>query len=245
MVHRRLLVALVGALASGAALAGCGDETSTVISPGPPEEPDVPAGSPTPDQLRAITATCGTPVGGLFATDIEATPIISMCGLRGAVFWTADLDIDCDGRESAICNHTTDDAYQDQTSATDAHDRPLDAVSLPYVVIPLPSQRFDYPSADIALGTVVAVVYGNRVRYGVFADEGPAEIIGEASHAMAVTLGIDADPNTGGSDGPVTYIAFTGAAGIVTPIESHAAATERGEPLAAQLVASPSVRATP
>lgn len=245
MVHRRLLVALVATLASGAALAGCGDETSTVIPPGPPDEPDVPVGSPTPDELRAATATCGTPVGGPFATDIELSPTVLMCGLRGAVFWTADLDVDCDGRESAICNHMTDDAFQNQTSATDAQDRPLDAVTLPYVVIPLPSQRFDYPSAGIALGTVVAVVYGARVRYGVFADEGPEEIIGEASHAMAVTLGIDPDPNTGGSDGPVTYIAFTGAPGMVTPIGSHTAATERGARLATQLVAPAALRATP
>ncbi len=39
-------------------------------------------------------------------------------------------------------------------------------------------------------------------------DTGPDEIIGEASYATAKALGIDPDPETGGTDSGVTYIVF-------------------------------------
>jgi hypothetical protein len=55
----------------------------------------------------------------------------------------------------------------------------------------------------------------------VLGDVGPTAEIGEASYAMASALGIDPDPSTGGVDGGVAYIAFTGASAIVDPIEDH------------------------
>jgi hypothetical protein len=103
-------------------------------------------------------------------------------------------------------------------------------------VIPLPSSRFDYSAHGIQLGSVVAVIYGGKVAYGVFGDEGPEEIIGESSYAMAKSLGIDPDPDSGGTDGPVTYIVFTGSSGVVPKIEDHAAAVTIGEARAAALI---------
>ena len=161
------------------------------------------------------------------------------CGCRQAAApdrYISFKDIDCDGKQTAQCNPQTDDAYQNQTSATDSNDQPLDAASLPYVVIPLPSNRFDYEAADLALGTVVAVIYNGQLRYGVFGDEGPQNIIGEASYAMAESLGIDPDPSTGGSDGPVTYIAFTGKSAVVTTMEDHDEAVAVGTARAAELL---------
>ena len=73
--------------------------------------------------------------------------------------------------------------------------------------------------------------------FGVFGDEGPDNIIGEASYAMAASLGIDPDPSVGGTDDTVTYIVFTGEGAAVDPIEDHAAAESLGLELAAQLVA--------
>jgi hypothetical protein len=163
---------------------------------------------------------------------------IPICGLKGAVFWNADLDVDCDGKQSAQCNLNTDPAYQNQTSANDSNGDPLDAATLPYVVVPLPSNRFDYQAAGLKFGSVIAVIYQGKVVYGVFGDEGPKTIIGEASYAMAKALGIDPDPSTGGVDTGVTYIAFTGANTVVAPIEDHAAATTLGEQLATQLIQS-------
>jgi hypothetical protein len=77
------------------------------------------------------------------------------------------------------------------------------------------------------------------VEYGVFGDEGPSSIIGEASYAMASSLGIDPDPSTGGVDTGVAYIAFTGSDAVVPVIEDHAMATALGEAKARALLAAP------
>jgi hypothetical protein len=197
-----------------------------------------PGGPPSAAQLLALTRGCMVVSNGDYQSDDEdgAPANIPICGLAGAVFWTADMDVDCDGKMSAQCNLQTDAAYQDQTSATDSKGDPLDAASLPFVVVPLPSARFDYDQAGLALGGVIAVIYQGQVRYGVFGDEGPENIIGEASYAMAASLGIDPDPATGGTDGPVTYIAFTGASALVSTIEDHDEAVQVGEARAAELL---------
>jgi hypothetical protein len=188
------------------------------------------------DLLRAI-GTC-KPISGAYQTDDEASAPanVSICGLSGAVFWQADMDVDCDGKTTDVCNLQRDPWYQPQTSATDSKGQPLDASTLPYVVIPLPSARFDHATAGLGIGSVVAVIYNGKVAYGPIGDEGPENIIGEASYAMATELGIDPDPKTGGTNGPVTYIAFIGATGLVRPIEDHAAAERVGQRLAAGLL---------
>lgn len=189
--------------------------------------------------LLALTGSCNELTNGQYQTDDDASSPakIPICGLNGAVFWSADMDIDCDGKPSALCSLQTDPAFQPQTSATDSNGEYLDAAKLPYVVVPLPSSRFDYQQAGLELGSVVAVIYDSQVVYGVFGDEGPDNIIGEASYAMASALGIDPDPATGGVDVGVTYIALTGAGAVVAPIEDHDAATALGQQLAAKLVA--------
>jgi hypothetical protein len=156
--------------------------------------------------------------------------------MEGAVFWTADMDIDCDGRATAACNSATDRSYSPQTSAVDSAGRYLDASSLPFVVVPRPSDRFDYRQAGLALGSAVAVIRGGRVEYGVIGDTGPAGIIGEASYAMARSLGIDPDPAAGGTDEAVTYIAFTGPAAIVSRVEDHQEAVRVGRGCALRLL---------
>lgn len=196
-------------------------------------------GAPTAAELLALTASCTAASTGKYATDDGEAATIDVCALTGAYFWTSDFDVDCDGKQSAACNLGTDPAYQDQTSATDSQGDPLDAASLPFIVIPLPSSRFDYGDADIHLGAVAAVVYQDKVVYAVFGDEGPSDIIGEGSYALAEALGIDPDPSTGGSDGPVTFIVFSGTSAIVAPIEDHAAATAKGEAMAKALLAAP------
>ncbi len=61
-------------------------------------------------------------------------------------------------------------------------------------------------------------------------------IIGEASYAMASSLGIDPNPASGGVDTGVTYIVFTGQGAVVIPIEDHASAVTLGNQLAAQII---------
>jgi hypothetical protein len=187
------------------------------------------------DKLRARLATCAKQVStGLFKTDDEgALPAeIPICELGAAVFWKADMDIDCDGKVTAKCSGKTDPAFQPDTALRSSTGQPLDASTLPYVVIPSVSQRFDYEAAGIVLGSVVMVVYGDKVEFGVFGDTGPEAIIGEASYAMAERLGIDPDPKTGGTTGgdkEVLYVAFKGAGAVIKKAEDHAAAVTLGE----------------
>ncbi|HTJ82915.1 MAG TPA: glycoside hydrolase family 75 protein [Polyangiaceae bacterium] len=196
-------------------------------------------GAPTAAELLAKVANCDPVSTSGYKTDDEAglPANIDICGLPGAVFWKADMDVDCDGKETTECNLSTDPAFYPATSATDSNGDPLDAAALPFVVIPLPSSRFDYSAAGIELGAVVAVIYDGKVEYGVFGDEGPNSIIGEASYAMASSLGIDPDPSFGGVDSGVTYIVFTGSNAVVSPIESHDAAVTLGQSLASSLLA--------
>jgi hypothetical protein len=195
-------------------------------------------GPPTAADLLALVSACNAVSQGNYATDSDPglPSDIAICGLNGAVFWKADLDVDCDGKQSPQCNLQKDPAYQNQTSATDSNGDPLDAATLPYVVVPLPSSRFDYGAAGLAFGSVIAVIYQGKIEYGVFGDEGPKAIIGEASYAMAASLGIDPDPSTGGTDSGVTYIAFTGVGAVVPKIEDHPAAVALGEKLASTLI---------
>ena len=50
--------------------------------------------------------------------------------------------------------------------------------------------------------------YNGKVRFAVFADEGPSYKFGEGSMALAEALGIDSDPKTGGVAKGVEYIVF-------------------------------------
>jgi hypothetical protein len=186
------------------------------------------SGAPSAAQLLALTSSCLQASNGLYATDDGSTPRVPICKLNGAFFWHSDMDIDCDGVVTSACNSSTDPDFQDQTSATTSSGSPMNSVSTPYFVIPLPSSRFDYTRSGIQLGQVGAVIFNGKVVYGVFADEGPSNIIGEGSHALAQALGIDANPATGGVDSGVTFIVFTGSSGVVSPIEDHSKATAVG-----------------
>lgn len=198
-----------------------------------------PPGGPTAAQLTDRIATCDQVVGGPYANGSGQPANISICGLPGAVFWKADLDVDCDGQVSEQCNVMTDPWFMDQTAATDSAGEYLDAAALPFVVIPGKSTRFDYRLAGLAMGSVVAVIYESEVVYGVLGDVGPTAYIGEASYRMAELLGIDPDPRTGGIESGVSYIAFTGTDARVMIMEDHEEATLIGTEYATALLAAP------
>ena len=192
-------------------------------------------------ELEALVAECARLEGtGHFSKDAGVRRTVPICSLPGAVFWIADMDVDCDGGRSAACQR--DPAYQRETSANDSRGRPLDAATLPYVVIPLPSRGFDYRSAGLQLGSVVAVLYHGRMAFAVFGDEGPANIIGEGSYALAEVLGIDPHPVTGGADEDVIFIAFTGPDSTVASNEDHAEAERLGRERALRLIARRSAK---
>ncbi|WP_369255554.1 glycoside hydrolase family 75 protein [Streptomyces sp. R35] len=168
---------------------------------------------------------------------------IAVCGTRGAVFWKADMDIDCDGRPGLRCNSRTDPLFSDTTAYQQSDGRELSAETLPYIVVPAPSGIWNHRNHGVRGGSVAAVVYRDRVQYAVVGDTGPHDIIGEASYATAKALGIRPDPRDGGTNSGVTYIVFKNSR--VSPIENHAAAVTAGERLARQFVRggwAPSVR---
>ncbi|MFJ8467142.1 glycoside hydrolase family 75 protein [Streptomyces swartbergensis] len=184
--------------------------------------------------LLAKVRDC-TPVSrGRYRSDIGAPANIPVCGTRDAVFWKADMDIDCDGRPGHRCNRRTDPHFSDSTAYAQSDGRPLSAERLPFIVVPAPSRIWDYREHGVGGGSVAAVVHRNRVQYAVVGDTGPQDIIGEASYATAKALGIRADPQGGGTPSGVTYIVFKNAR--VSPIEDHAAAVTTGERLARQFV---------
>ncbi|MDX8147088.1 glycoside hydrolase family 75 protein [Lentzea sp. BCCO 10_0061] len=140
--------------------------------------------------------------------------------MTGAVRYKADLDVDCDGQRTAKCGESTDPWFQPGTAFHDSKGKPLVADKLPYVVVPSPSGTWDYREFGIHGGGVVAVIYNGRVDYAVV--------------ASAVNLGINPNPENGGTDGPVHHLYFKNSK--VSPNEDHAKATSLGESLAQQFL---------
>jgi hypothetical protein len=196
--------------------------------------------SPTAAQkVRARLPWCSRQISqGLFKTDDEpsAPANIPICEHGDLVYWRADFDVDCDGVVTKACNARTDPAFQSQTAAVTSQGKFLDAESLPYVVVPQASPAFDFTRAGLELGSVVMVVYRERVAFAIIGDTGPANIIGEGSYALARALGINPDPRVGGTSEPVLYVAFKGKAAVVTKNESHAEAVELGRARAAAVL---------
>ncbi|SDX78569.1 Carbohydrate binding module (family 6) [Amycolatopsis xylanica] len=200
----------------------------TVTDAGDPGPPGT--GAPTAAELLAKVTSCSQISNGLYKTDSETGRTIPVCGKNGAVFYKADMDIDCDGQRTTQCNENTDCCFQPDTAFHQSDGKPLNAATLPYVVVPSSSSTWDYTKFGIQGGGVVAVIYNNQVLYAVVGDTGPSSIIGEASYATAKALGINPDPSNGGTDSGVTYIYFKNSK--ISPIEDHAKATTTGEQLA-------------
>ncbi len=191
-------------------------------------------------QLLARARGCVRVSEGLYRSDAGTRADIPVCGVDGAVFWKADMDIDCDGRPSPHCNRDTDPWFQPTTSFLQSDGRYLRSESLPFIVVPVASRVWDYRLHGIKGGSVAAVVYKDRVQYAVVGDTGPQNIIGEASYATAEALGIRPDPRSGGTASGVTYIVFEDSR--VTPIEDHGAAVRLGEERARKWVGGPALR---
>lgn len=192
--------------------------------------------APTADEVLAKLATCRAINHGKYAKDQGGASRIDICDLSNAVFFEADMDIDCDGKQTTVCNKHADASYQSSTAGVDSHGKPLDASVLPYIVVPGASSRWSYKNSGIKMGSVAAVIYDGKIEYGVVGDVGPQAIVGEASYAMAKRLGINPNPSSGGVASGVTYVIFKGAG--PSKLEDHDAATKLGAERAKQLIAN-------
>jgi hypothetical protein len=212
---------------------GTGGSTATTSSSGTGGE--APA---TAAQLAALTSSCTQYPGSTDFAPGPGQPVsVPICTLPGAVWWTSAMSIACDGGRSAPCNTST--GYSPDTAGTDSMGQPLDASTLPFVVVPQASDGFDYSVAGLTFGSVCAVIYQGRLVYAIVGDEGGKGIVGEGSFALAEALSIDDDPQTGGVSSGVTYILFTGPGAVVARNEDHAEAVTLGATLAAMLVDHP------
>ncbi|GAA4899871.1 peptidoglycan hydrolase-like protein with peptidoglycan-binding domain [Stackebrandtia albiflava] len=211
--------------AAAMALAGM-----VVVGPAQAEETTTaaPAAVPTADALRDAVAGCDRELtSGRYAENAGGSATIPVCATGSAVHWKADFDVDCDGQRTAECNENTDPWFQPQTAFRQSDGKYLNSATLPHVVVPMASSRWDYRSAGITGGTVAAVVYQDTVVYAVVGDVGPAGAIGEGSYALAEALGINPDPHYGGISGKVVdFILFPGV--TASPIEDHDDAVSEG-----------------
>ncbi|XMN11703.1 glycoside hydrolase family 75 protein (plasmid) [Streptomyces griseobrunneus] len=244
MRTRTFALTAATAAAFGAALLGPAALPATADVPVPETPPDTRvhpapgglAGAPvTAEELLAEVRSCRQVSRGKYRTDANRwKATVPVCSTSGAVFWKADMDIDCDGRKTKACNTRTDPYFQPQTAFQTSRGKPLDSAALPYVVVPAPGRIWDYRKSGLTGGSVVAVIHRGQVRYAVIGDTGPAGIIGEGSYALAEELSIDPHPTTGGTVSGVTYIAFKDSR--ISPLESRTEAVSRGEALAREFV---------
>ncbi len=190
--------------------------------------------APTAQQLLAKTTSCRQISNGKYKTDSETGRTIAVCDAGSAVFWKADMDIDCDGQPTARCNKNTDPWFQPDTAFPRSDGKALIADQTPYIVVPSASSTWNFGNSGLKGAGSCAVIYNNKVLYTVIGDTGPDDIIGEASYATAKSLGINPDPANGGVDSGVTYICFKNSK--VSPIEDHGKSTSVGEGLAAKFV---------
>jgi len=222
--------ALLAPTTHASAVGPTGPGSAPVAVARPHHAPAASEGTVGAADLLAKARGC-TPVSkGRYRSDDGTRADIPVCGKQGAVYWKADMDIDCDGRPGPRCNRRTDPLFSASTAYQQSDGRHLSAETLPYVVVPAASRIWNHRDHDVRGGAVAAVIYKDRVQYAVVGDTGPHDIIGEASYATAKALGIRPDPRGGGTAAGVTYLVFKGSK--ASPIESHRAAVKLGESLA-------------
>jgi hypothetical protein len=234
-IRKTALTVAVGSVLLGtAALPAVAQPGPVPPPPAPGHYRAAPAAGVDAAALLAEVEHCTRISKGNYRTDLGKAADIPVCEHDGAVFWQADMDIDCDGRSSTRCNSRTDPSFHPTTAFTGSDGKYLDAAELPFVVVPAPSPVWNYWASGVRGGSAAAIVHDGKVVYGVVGDTGPSGIIGEASYAAAEAFGIDPDPATGGVPSGVTYIVFKDSK--VSPIESRAAAEKLGEELARRFV---------
>ena len=221
-----------GSVANGGRTAGSGGTGNASAGASGATDSGAPPANLVRD-LLALTTACAKVVSS-HEYALDDGSMVDICALNGAVYWTADMDIDCDGVTTTECNAQTDCCYQNDTAFHNGADQPLTSSTTPYVVIP---SDFSYPGLDTnGGGNVTAVLYQGKLQWAVFGDTGPTDIIGEASYACAEKLGIDPDPKTGGTGSGVTYITFVGTGTAPSDIENQAETKALGESLAGTLL---------
>lgn len=108
--------------------------------------------------------------------------------------FTANAAIDCDGSD----NRHNDPYWQAETSLS-YKGKPIDAESVPYVVVP---PLIVKSVAGVILGCHAKItnIRNGKTSVAVVADVGPRKKIGELSCEAARRIGLSGNPNHGGTD---------------------------------------------
>ena len=107
----------------------------------------------------------------------------------------------------------------------------INPYDIPYVVLPYESGNQTFLNQGIKLGDVVAVVYGDKIVYGLYIDNGPSDRIGEVSMRIQHELFGNSNPMVGHDEYDVTYIVFPGSGSLRQSEASYEAIQEIGERL--------------
>lgn len=122
------------------------------------------------------------------------------------VDFKADADIDCDG----IGGNPFHDPYFQRRTSLMVNGRFLHAEAEPFIVVPPVVIK---KTKGIVLGCLCEVenTRNGRIAQAVVGDSGPTFKIGEISPALALQLGLDPNPNHGGtSDFIIHYRIYPG-----------------------------------
>jgi hypothetical protein len=164
------------------------------------------------------------------------------------IFWQSNMDVDCDGSNNGDCSGF--DPSHQSTMSCGCEDE-VDANVVPYFVIPGCSDcgdcggswgPFAYNQRGINYGQIAAVIYQigstTGVCYMPFLDEdGCNTEIGECSAAGCRFLGVNPNPENGGSlDNNVAFIVFPGSANRISDYANHTQAVTVGQAAAAALL---------
>ena len=190
-----------------------------------------------PADLVALTSTCAQLAGTTkFAKDSGGSKTVPICQLNGALFWKADLDVDCDGGQGAACK--ADPYYQADTATVDSKGNPLDASSLALRRRPPAEQRLRLQSRGAE-----ARERRRRDLPGKDDVRHPRRSRPDGRHRRGVLChGAKArhqpQPHFGRRRQGVTYVAFTGATAIVTKKEDMVQASTIGQSRTAAVISS-------
>ncbi|KKK16948.1 hypothetical protein ARAM_003763 [Aspergillus rambellii] len=179
-----------------------------------------------PDNLQEIynqhkTEECSHVLAAGFSPGGGAGGDEQYCGdIGGAIFLHstsggyADMDIDCDGTDDSGGDCGNDPSGQGQTAFQsqlgDYGISDLNAKVHPYVVFG--NANFDPQEYGMEPLSVMAVVCGGQLHYGIWGDTNGGDLTGEASISLAKLCfpdqGISGD--NGHTDDDVLYLGFTG-----------------------------------
>jgi hypothetical protein len=195
---------------------GSGGTDASGPGPGKPRERGRPKVQGRPRVELKLDPKKMKPAGPPYAHDKGKPKTVQVYSMlpganRGPLYFTADMDIDADG---AGGHYKRDKTGQSETSLRYKDGGSLNPGTLPFFVLPS-----DFPKSHpgVRLGDIALVQYGGKQTFAIYGDNGPRGMIGEGSIALAESLGINPDPNRGGTSGGVTYIVFPGSKLKTTP----------------------------